>query len=97
MFPIMEVKRPFSDKDWLDTPEPVKAYIIHLEQLIGQMLKKQDELEKRIEKLEAQSKMKSQNSSKPPSSDVSYQAAAIELHTDIEAMHEAVELNQITQ
>jgi hypothetical protein len=47
----MEVKRPFSDKHWLDTPEPVKAYIIHLEQLIGQMLKKQDELEKRIEKI----------------------------------------------
>jgi hypothetical protein len=69
MLPIMEVKRPFSDKDWLDTPEPVKAYIIHLEQLIGQMLKKQDELEKRIEKIEAQSKMNSQNSNKPPSSD----------------------------
>jgi hypothetical protein len=51
MLPIMEVKRPFSDKHWLDTPEPVKAYIIHLEQLIGQMLKKQDELEKRIEKI----------------------------------------------
>ena len=62
MLPIMEVKRPFSDKHWLDTPEPVKAYIIYLEQLIGQMLKKQDELEKRIEKIEAQSKMNSQNS-----------------------------------
>jgi transposase len=69
MLPIMEVKRPFSDKHWLDTPEPVKAYIIQLEQLIGQMLKKQDELEKRIEKIEAHSKMNSQNSSKPPSSD----------------------------
>ncbi len=28
MLPIMEVKRPFSDKHWLDTPEPVKAYTV---------------------------------------------------------------------
>ena len=69
MLPFMEVKRPFSDEDWNNTPEPVKAYIIHLEQLIKQMLKRQDELEKRTENLEAQSKMNSQNSSKPPSSD----------------------------
>jgi transposase len=69
MLPFMEVKRPFSDEDWNNTPEPVKAYIVHLEDLIKQLIKRQDELEKRTEKLEAQSKMNSQNSSKPPSSD----------------------------
>jgi transposase len=65
----MEVKRPFSDEDWNNTPEPVKVYIVQLEDLIKQLIKRQDELEKRTEKLEAQSKMNSQNSSKPPSSD----------------------------
>ena len=69
MLPSMEVKRPFSDTDWNNTPEPVKAYIVQLEDLIKQLIKRQDELEKRTEKLEAQSKMNSQNSSKPPSSD----------------------------
>ncbi len=69
MLPFMEVKRPFSDEDWNNTPEPVKAYIVQLEDLIKQLIKRQDELEKRTEILEAQSKMNSQNSSKPPSSD----------------------------
>ena len=65
----MEAKRPFSQLDWLSTPEPVRAYIIHLEQVIGQMQQRLDLIEKRTEKLEVRTKMNSQNSSKPPSSD----------------------------
>ena len=65
----MEVKRPFSDLDWLSTPESVRAYIIHLEQIIAQMQKRLELVEKRTEKLEVRTKMNSQNSSKPPSSD----------------------------
>ena len=33
----MESKRPFSQLDWLSTPEPVRAYIVHSDQVIGQM------------------------------------------------------------
>ena len=65
----MEAKRPFSKLDWFSTPESVKAYIVHLEQLIGQMQQRLHLLEKRTEKLEVQTKKNSQNSSKPPSSD----------------------------
>ena len=65
----MEAKRPFSQFDWLSIPEPVRAYIIHLEQVFGQMQQRLELIEKRTEKLEARSKMNSQNSSKPPSSD----------------------------
>lgn len=65
----MEAKRPFSQLDWLSTPEPVRTYIIHLEQVIGQMKQRLELIEKRTEKLEVHSKMNSQNSSKPPSSD----------------------------
>jgi transposase len=65
----MEAKRPFSQLDWLSTPEPVREYIIYLERLIGQMQQRLDAVEKRTEKLEARTRMNSQNSSKPPSSD----------------------------
>jgi transposase len=65
----MEAKRPFSQIDWLSTPEPVREYIIYLERLIGQMQQRLDAVEKRTEKLEARTRMNSQNSSKPPSSD----------------------------
>ena len=65
----MEAKRPFSQLDWLTTPEPVRAYIVHLEKTILQMQQQLGQLEKRTEKLEVQTKMNSQNSSKPPSSD----------------------------
>jgi len=65
----MEAKRPFSQIDWLTTPEPVRAYIVHLEKTIFQMQQQLGQLEKRTEKLEVQTKMNSQNSSKPPSSD----------------------------
>jgi transposase len=65
----MEAKRPFSDDDWQATPEPVRQYIVHLEQTIVQLIIRVEELEKRTEKLETKANQNSQNSSKPPSSD----------------------------
>ncbi len=65
----MEVKRPFSDDDWHDTPGPVKQYIIKLEQTIVQLINRVEELEKRTDKLESKNNQNSQNSSKPPSTD----------------------------
>lgn len=65
----MKVNRPFSDEDWRATPEPVKQYIVQLEETIAQLIKRVEELEKRTEKLENKTNQNSQNSSKPPSSD----------------------------
>ncbi len=65
----MKAKRPFLDDDWRSTPEPVKQYIISLEQTIALLIKKVEALEKRTEKLESSANKNSQNSSKPPSSD----------------------------
>ena len=65
----MKAKRPFSDDDWQATPEPVKQYIISLEQAIASLIKKVEALEHRTEKLESSVNKNSQNSSKPPSSD----------------------------
>ena len=65
----MKAKRPFSDDDWQATPEPVKQYIISLEQAIALLIKKVEALEHRTEKLEGSVNKNSQNSSKPPSSD----------------------------
>jgi len=69
----MKANRPFSDDDWQSTPEPVKQYIISLEQTIILLIKKVDALEKRTEKLESSANKNSQNSSKPPSSDSPFQ------------------------
>ena len=69
----MEVKRPFSEADWLATPEPVRQYLEHLEQTVVALVAKVEQMEKRIEHLEASSKKNSQNSSKPPSSDSPYE------------------------
>jgi len=65
----MKAKRPFSDDDWQATPEPVKQYIISLEQAIALLIEKVEALEQRTEKLESSVNKNSQNSSKPPSSD----------------------------
>ena len=65
----MERKRPFSQIDWATTPQPVKQYIIYLEQTIDTLVARVEQLEKRIEQLEVRTKEDSQNSSKPPSSD----------------------------
>ncbi|MDA3898839.1 MAG: DUF6444 domain-containing protein [Desulfobacteraceae bacterium] len=66
----MKAKRPFSDDDWHSTPEPVKQYIISLEQTIALHIKKVEALEKRTAKLESSANKNSQNSSKPPSEHV---------------------------
>ena len=65
----MEPKRPISNLDWAATPQPVKQYIVYLEQTIVSLVAKIEQLEKRIENLEVRTKKNSQNSSKPPSSD----------------------------
>lgn len=65
----MEVKRPFSIFDWTATPESVKRYIQYLEQTMGSLSGKVEQLEQRTEKLEVQTRKNSQNSNKPPSSD----------------------------
>ena len=65
----MEPKRPFSNLDWVATPQIVKQYIEHLEQTVFAFVAKVDLLEKRTEILEVRTKKNSQNSSKPPSSD----------------------------
>lgn len=68
----MQIKRPFSQLDWLSTPEPVRQYIVQLENAILRLQQQLDQLEKRTEKLEIRTKKNSQNSSKPPSSDSPY-------------------------
>ena len=65
----MEAKRPFTIFDWAQTPEPVKLYIQYLEHTIGSLSGKVEQLEKRTENLEVQTRKNSQNSNKPPSSD----------------------------
>ncbi len=65
----MALKRPFSDLDWHLTPEAVRRYILYLEQALHDMQQRVESHEKRIEKLEVQTKKNSHNSSKPPSSD----------------------------
>ncbi|MCD6272245.1 MAG: hypothetical protein J7K30_05230 [Deltaproteobacteria bacterium] len=49
----MEAKQAFSDQDWQATPEPVRQYIIELEQTIAMIVNKVKQLEKRTEKLES--------------------------------------------
>ena len=71
----MERKRPFSQIDWAATPQPVKQYIIYLEQTIDTLVARVEQLEKRIEQLEVRTKKDSQNSSKPPSSDSPFKKA----------------------
>lgn len=65
----MDLKRPFSDLEWAATPQPVKQYIVYLEQTIATLVAKLEQHEKRIEQLEVRTNKNSQNSSKPPSSD----------------------------
>ena len=65
----MALKRPFTELDWLQTPEMVRHYILYLERTLNDMQKQVESHEKRIEKLEVKTKQNSHNSSKPPSSD----------------------------
>jgi len=72
----MELKRPFTDKDWEATPIPVRQYIIQLEDIVMKLLKETDDLKKRVTELENRLNKNSQNSSKPPSSDPPYKKPA---------------------
>jgi len=65
----MEVKRPFSEADWLATPKPVRDYIVSLERAIIEQSKLIAKLEKRLDDLESRLNQNSRNSNKPPSSD----------------------------
>jgi transposase len=69
----MPMERPFSESDWLATPEPVRRYVEALEQRIEKLEESHAHLLKRIEQLEQRLNQNSQNSSKPPSSDPPYQ------------------------
>lgn len=68
----MKLKRPFTDKDWQATPEPVRQYIIQLEDIVIKLYKETQDLKKRVAELENRLNKNSQNSSKPPSSDPPY-------------------------
>jgi transposase len=69
----MPIERPFSESDWLATPEPVRRYVESLEKRVEQLETTVAQLIKRIEQLESRLNQNSQNSSKPPSSDPPYQ------------------------
>ena len=68
----MEVKRPFSQADWMATPEPVRSYVEQLERIIIDHSALISKLEKRLDELESRLNQNSSNSSKPPSSDLPY-------------------------
>jgi transposase len=65
----MELKRPFSEAEWLATPQPVRQYIEMLEQSILQLTSALAELKGRTDKLEERVNRNSRNSNQPPSSD----------------------------
>jgi transposase len=54
-----------SEEDWKQTPSAVRALVLQQHELIGQLIK-------RVEELEARLGQNSQNSSRPPSSDPPY-------------------------
>lgn len=68
----MELKRPFTEKDFQATPEPVQQYLIQLEDIVVELLQETKDLKKRVSDLENRINQNSQNSSKPPSSDPPY-------------------------
>jgi len=68
----MEAKRPFSEADWLATPEPVRRYIEHLEEIIEEYGRLLEQQRQRIEKIEARLNRDSRNSNQPPSSDAPF-------------------------
>lgn len=65
----MELKRPFTEEDWQATPEPVREYIVQLEDIVIKLLKETESLKRRVSDLENRLNKNSKNSSKPPSSD----------------------------
>jgi transposase len=65
----MEIKRPFSTAQWLQTPEAVRSYIEMLEKSILQLTGTVAGLMGRTEKLEQRVNRNSQNSNQPPCAD----------------------------
>jgi transposase len=65
----MEIKRPFSEAEWLQTPAAVRAYIEMLEQSILQLSHSLSELKELTAKLEQRFNRNSQNSNQPLSAD----------------------------
>lgn len=61
----MEIKRSFSDLEWLAAPKPVRDYVEHLERVISEHSGLFSKLEKRINDLESKIKRNSQNSNQP--------------------------------
>ena len=49
----MKPTRPFTELDWQLTPEPVRQYIVYLEQTMTRMQDQIQQLEKRLAALEA--------------------------------------------
>jgi hypothetical protein len=72
----MEIKRPLSAAEWLQTPEAMRTYIEMLEQTILQLSHALAEFKGRTEKLERWVSRNSQNSNQPPSADVPFKKPA---------------------
>jgi transposase len=70
------ITRDFTKRDWSNTPDAVKKAYENLEKLVIELLEKQEQLEKRLYKIESQLNKNSSNSSKPPSSDSPYKKPA---------------------
>jgi transposase len=68
----MELKRPFSEIEWVSTPQPVRLYILMLEKSIAHLNAAVAGLTGRTEKLEQRAARNSQNSNQPPSADGPY-------------------------
>jgi transposase len=65
----MEIERPFTIAQWLETPEAVRHYIEILEKNIDRLSGSITDLKGRTQKLEQQVTRNSQNSNQPPSAD----------------------------
>ena len=83
--PGMEMKRPFSQDDWFNTPKPVRDYIEFLEQKVIQLSEHiqhleahQKHLEQRLDELESRLNRNSRNSDQPPSTDPPFHKPAKE-------------------
>jgi len=61
--------RPFAPKIWDQLPPEVQAYILVLEEALGQALERIAQLEQKVMELEARLNRTSSNSSQPPSQD----------------------------
>jgi len=83
----MPIERPFSESDWLVTPEPVRRYVESLEQRVAQLEETVAQMAKRIEQLESQMhETRSQGTTPQPSVGPS----TLELNAKIEALHNRV-------